>query len=796
MIERLTNGFIGQLLVPSERTLKFFQRGLVALAALLFVVIATLTVAYDDIFEGFSDANALTIGSIAPRNIVAPQTTSYVSQILTTEARENAGLAVQALYDPPDPNVARQQTQLAQQILAFIINVRRDLYGTREQRTDDLNQITALTLDERITENVLQFNDEAWNAINDEVLNVMSLVMRESIRSTNLQTIRDQLSNQVSIRFNPQERAVIVAIVEDLVRPNTFENVDATNRAKEEAVNRVPEVTRTFVRGERILSGGDVITHADYEALQALGLLRPPDVRAQEVIRAFALTSIVMVIIGLYLARFDPRIIYTEARLLLLVAVCFLLMLIATRILGLGGNIYLFPSAAMALLFVAIAGAHVAIISTLGLGLLTGVMANNSLEVATLVCIGGIIGTLYLRRTERLNTFFVAGVLIGIVEAAIIASFSIVNALTFDPNVFGSIVTALLSGAVLVPSTAIAAMYTLTQLFNLTTALKLLDLSQPSKPLLQRLLREAPGTYQHSLQVANLAEQAAHAIGAEAQLTHVAALYHDIGKILNPLYFTENQQDIVNPHDTLNDPYRSATIIIGHVIEGDALAKQYRLPARIRDFILEHHGTTQVFVFYQRAINQSESNTDTVDISDFTYPGPRPRSRETAILLMADSCEATVRAIKPQTRQDISDVVSKIIDDKRVSGQLDTSGLTLNELNIIRTTFVDVLQGMFHPRINYMEAVQKKAPSLTNKTAQQPKVEVTKPVVPARMDKISEEAKRTIETPIARPFVEVEDEEPMTEVPRLPRAEDIPPNGKHASETPEKPKNPEERNPL
>lgn len=774
MIERLTGIFP----LPPERALKVFQRALVGLAATLFVVIATLTVAYEDIFEGFGDANALSVGAIAPRNIVAPQPATYVSQILTTEARQNARQAVQPLYDPPDPNVARQQTQLAQQILAFIANVRRDPYGTREQRIDDLNQITALTLDERITDTILQFSDEVWNAISDEVINVMSLVMRESIRATNLQTLRDQLSNQVSIRFNPQERNVIVAIVKDLMRPNTFENVEATNRAKEDAANRVPDVSRSFVRGERLLSAGDVITAADYEAMQALGLLRPPDVRAQEVVRAFALTSIVMVIIGLYLVRFDPRIVYTEARLFLLVAVCFLVMLVATRVLGLSGNIYLFPSAALALLFVAIAGAHVAIISTLGLALLTGVMANNSLELCALVAAGGIIGTLTLRRTERLNSFFVAGVMVGIVEAAMVASFSLVNTLIFDPDIIGKVITVLLSGAVLVPATAIAAMYLLTQLFNLPTALKLLDLSQPSKPLLQRLLREAPGTYQHSLQVANLAEQAATAIGAEAQLTHVAALYHDIGKMLNPLYFTENQQDIVNPHDTLNDPYRSAAIIIGHVVEGDALARQYRLPARIRDFILEHHGTTQVFVFYQRALNQSEGNDNAVDVSDFTYPGPRPRSRETAILLMADSCEATVRAVKPQTRQEITDLVDRIIDDKRKSGQLDTSGLTLNELRIIRDTFVDVLQGMFHPRINYMEAIAKK-PTNAPKTTTAPKVDA-KPVTPPRLDKVGDDpAKRTLEVPSVQPTngtnhsQERDEEEPMSEVPRLPRADDV-----------------------
>ena len=308
--------------------------------------------------------------------------------------------------------------------------------------------------------------------------------------------------------------------------------------------------------------------------------------------------------------------------------------------------------------------------------------------------------------------------------------------------------------------------------------------------MLQRLLREAPGTYQHSLQVGNLAEQAANAIGADAQLTHVAALYHDIGKMHNPLYFTENQQDIGNPHDTLNDPYRSADIIISHITEGDDMAKQAGLPQRIRDFIREHHGTTQVFVFYQRALNAVDGDKEAVDISDFTYPGPKPRSKETAILMLADSCEAAVRSIKPQSKQEISELVGKIIDSKRSEGQLDESFLTLNDLRTIREIFVDILQGMFHPRINYREAVGKKpdvpapkpapakvdvAPS-TNGVSE-PKTTVSSKVTTSKTEtqttKIVEEKPKTATRSVPKLVTttdehEIADEEPLDEVPRLP----------------------------
>ena len=276
----------------------------------------------------------------------------------------------------------------------------------------------------------------------------------------------------------------------------------------------------------------------------------------------------------------------------------------------------------------------------------------------------------------------------------------------FQPDDATYMLQAFFSGLLIVPTASFGVMYALSVTLNLATPFRLMDLSQPSKPLLQRLLREAPGTYQHSLQVANLAEQAAQAIGADTQMTHVAALYHDIGKMSNPFFFTENQQHIQNPHDALDDPYRSADIIINHVIEGDQIAKKYNLPNRIREFIREHHGRTQVYVFYQRAL-VAAGDENGVDPDEFSYPGPIPQSRETAILMMADSCESAARAVKPQTNKEIAELVHNIIEGKRNSNQLDDSKLTLTELRMIEDTFVDIFRGLFHPRLDYAKAVQQ-----------------------------------------------------------------------------------------
>lgn len=796
MIEQFARLLEQYFNLDREPTIKFLHQLVVGGAAFLFVVISTLVVAFDDIFIRFNSIENLRIGSIAPQNIIAPDSTPFVSQILTQQAQQEAHDNVQPIFDPPDPNVARQQTQLAEQIIDFVEDVRRDPYATQEQRIDDLSQITALQLSDDEKQLLLRLDDETWQSIQTEIVNVLPRVMRESIRPAQLQTIRDQLPTQISVRFNPQERDLVVSFIEDLIRPNTFENPDATQEARDVAEAAVTNVQRSFERGQIIVREGERITEISFEALQALGLLRSNDSRVLDITRALLASILVMVLIGLYLTRFEPSLIYNSPRMLTLLATLGLLMLIATRFLGVNGNIYLFPTAALALLFVAIRGQHVAIISTLGLSVLVGLMANNSLEIATLISVGGIIGALSLRSAERLNAFFVAGALIALANVSVVALFSITANTAELLEITAPLLFSALSGLLIVPATAIALMYIVTMLFNLTSALKLLDLSQPSKPLLQRLLREAPGTYQHSLQVANLAEQAASNIGANAQLTHVAALYHDIGKMINPVYFTENQQDIANPHDTLNDPYRSADIIIGHVTEGDEMAKKYRLPHRLRDFIREHHGTTQVYVFYRRAVDAANGDESSVDISDFSYPGPVPQSKETAILMLADSCEAAVRSVKPKNRQEINDLVTKIFDDKRKHGQLNDSHLTLNELNQIKESFLDILQGMFHPRINYQEAVAKTNPAAKPSVVvplPKPTPELKEEIKRRATDEVNATRPTPAQTPdkpdssVSKPVlrnqstqevsrvnlsnVDDDEDEPLAEVPRLPRAE-------------------------
>ena len=247
-------------------------------------------------------------------------------------------------------------------------------------------------------------------------------------------------------------------------------------------------------------------------------------------------------------------------------------------------------------------------------------------------------------------------------------------------------------------SLAVAGFFLLGNLFGITTSVQLMELARPTHPLLHELQMKAPGTYHHSILISNMAEQAAQAIGADALLARVGAYYHDIGKILRPYFFTENQMDGVNVHERL-DPKTSAQIIVSHVADGLELAKKYRLPRSIRDFIPEHHGTRLASFFYQQARERGQE----VNEADFRYPGPKPQTREAAIMMLADGVEAAARADRPGSVEEIDQLVRKIIQKRVMEGQLDECDLTLRDLDRIRAAFVSILQGIYHPRIKYPE---------------------------------------------------------------------------------------------
>jgi putative nucleotidyltransferase with HDIG domain len=264
-------------------------------------------------------------------------------------------------------------------------------------------------------------------------------------------------------------------------------------------------------------------------------------------------------------------------------------------------------------------------------------------------------------------------------------------------------------------------LFILAQFLGLTTALQLLEISRPDSSLLNYFLQRAPGTYQHSLQVANLAEQAAECIQADTLLTRVGALFHDVGKAANPLFFVENQPPSqIDSHDDLK-PETSAQVIIRHVADGLELARKYHLPRRLQDFIAEHHGTLITRYQYNRAMQIAKADNSQVDEAKFRYPGPAPRSKETALLMFADGVEARARAERPGNDDEVRALVRSVIERCQKYGQLDNAPLSQRDLTDIIESFVTTLRVTYHPRLEY----PKDSPALLDVPIQPPPVEKT-----------------------------------------------------------------------
>ena len=343
------------------------------------------------------------------------------------------------------------------------------------------------------------------------------------------------------------------------------------------------------------------------------------------------------------------------------------------------------------------------IVGALVTGAIAGFLGSRGLELGIYVAFSGAMGALMIGEAERLGSFFWAGLSSALAAVVVIVVFRFPDPAT-DAVGKASLIGASVLNGLLSASLAFGLLMLVSSIVGITTNLQLIELSRPDHPLLQFILRNAPGTYQHSLQVANLAEQAARAIGANPMLTRVGALYHDAGKALRPQFFIENQVPGQNIHQQL-DPATSAGIILAHVKDGLELARKYRLPRQVQAFIPEHHGRLEASYQYQAAVDAAGGDTSLVDKGNFTYDGPRPHSKETALLMLADGVEAKARADTPKDDAEIEALVQSIIQSRLTSGQLDRTNMTLKDLDTVRRSFVSTLKGIYHPRIRYPEEV-------------------------------------------------------------------------------------------
>ena len=646
-----------------------------------------------------ASTSLLDIGDVAFQDIHAPRTFSYESQILTEQARNEAEKSVQPIYLPADAAITRKQVEKLRVVLNYISAIRSDVYAKLGQKIDDLQKLSDIKITSEVAEAILAVNDEKWASIQEESLYLLEQVMRNSIREEQIANMQRNLSTQISFDFSESEAGIINMIVSQMITANSLYSNDSTSAAIQAARDQVKPIIKKYIAGEIIVSSGQVIDAQSWEALQELGYTEPKN-KALDYVSAALITIVILAFNTLYLRRIRQSS-GKKIQDLPIIAITFLIFLFAAKLIIPNHTIlpYLFPIAAFGLTISSLYDYETGLVFSISLSILAAFNETSTFDLAFYYFLPTAIGIFVLGRGRRITTFFMAGVAIGLSGAAMVISYRLLNSYLDFSGVSTLIGAAFINGFGSISLTLII-QYFLSQITGKITALQLMDLARPDHPLLQELLLKAPGSYQHSLQVSNLAEQAAKVINCDALLTRVGALYHDVGKLNNPLFFVENQPvNQINTHDKM-DPVLTSRTIVKHVEEGLQLAQEYHLPPQVQAFIREHHATSLTRYQYNLAVKKAGSE-DKVKADEFRYPGPNPASKETALLMMADGCEARVRAESPSNVEEITQIVDVAIDNYLNRGFLSKTDLTLNDLRLIKISFVKTLKNTYHQRIKY-----------------------------------------------------------------------------------------------
>ncbi|MEE9277957.1 MAG: HDIG domain-containing metalloprotein [Dehalococcoidia bacterium] len=691
------------------------------------------------------------LGDTPNEDIAAPQDLEFRSAaladraaVLTEQARDAAAAdVIPALIF--DAGVRTAQSATLERFLAAVDAVRDDRLLTDAERAAQIRAIPGqfVSPSERIL--IRGLSGAQWLRVKERASALLEEVLNGAITEQQLQAARDAVPARIGLGFSPDESEVIAALVTPLLAANLGIDVAATEQARAAARAAVPAIgptSCTFRAGETLFAAGVPVAGSailsrctlpseltstplqggalDALATETLALLEPEGggVPADDLAALLILAVAAALTLGAYLALARPESAASDRRLLLIAALIVGAVALARWFLPVvlpdEQDKFLdlvLPLAIVAVLIAALLEQTLALVVAAVVALLAGTaamvhpdyglgqapQAEQALRPLVVFLFSGVAGVFAAQRVVRITQYGAVGGVVGATVFVVGLAFWLL-----DPNRdTGGVAWLALTSLIVAVATGvltIGAFSFLGAAVGITTRLQLLELAQLTQPLLQRLQEEAPGTFHHSLLVATMAERAATRVEADALLVRVGAYHHDVGKLAKPHMYIENQAEGVNPHDAL-DPLESARVIQEHVHWGMELARQQRIPSQVRAFIPEHHGTRLVTYFYRKAAIQDPE----IDPGLFTYAGPRPQSRETAIVMMADSCEAVVRSSKQRDVDTIDRLIDAVISERLNEHQFDDCDLTLRQIRQIAESFKVTLHGVYHPRIEYPE---------------------------------------------------------------------------------------------
>lgn len=668
-------------------------------------------------------------GDIAPRTLQAAHDAHYDSQAATDTARDAAARAVDPVPLELDPAVVQQQIDSQSRFLDTVRDIRR---GTPDlqQRLGQLASVPeAKGVSNAGRTSLLTLDDSKFDLLQQRAARALPAILANG-------TTKPDAGPRVDTYFAQQiqkqgttpstdpvdavpdlasERTALEEVLKLFVVPNSVDTI-ATLQKQQQARSGVPIVVKTYTRGQVIVTEGERISSETIEALRATGVIKTGfdgfDT-AGGMLFALAFGTAIAAFSYLYQPFAAP-----VGRRMVLVGLCITGVLVAVRVVtpfvapdtGHYYIAYALPVAAAAMVAAALTDITFAAVVAVLVGVFAAFVGSTlpelagssyinsleSLEIATVYIAGGLAGAIAVYRAEHLTRYAFASITATAAIAGVMLVFWLIGTPRSNIDLPWIALSAALGGfgsAII----SLAVFVLLSMVLGVTTRLQLMELAQPEHPLMRRMQDEAPGTYHHSMMVGALAERGADRIGADALVARVGSYYHDIGKLARPMHFVENMLDgDPSPHDSMQ-PEESAAVIRDHVVAGLDIARKYRIPGLIRDFIPQHHGTRLVTYFYRRAVQKGE----VVDPEPFRYGGPRPQTKEAAIVMLADSCEAIVRARQDAVRPTVDELIDSVFAERLAEGQLDECDITMRELQQVAASFKSTLRAVYHPRVAY-----------------------------------------------------------------------------------------------
>jgi len=669
----------------------------------------------------------LNLFSIAGQTIRSPITVEDKTN--TERKRQEAVDQVQDVY-----TVKKEYTQNQVDLITSIFDSVTEVNSEKEEAPADeeneAGKTPAQLLDEKLTSVKAMLTPEVTDAISNQSFTAMlhaspddlsiardltvtavNNVMTNRIPADGVENAKKRVEEELKYTsLNSGLKAAIIELGRYAIIQNEYYDPRATEDLRQQASDGVEPVK--ILEGQIIVEEGQLISRDVYHKLELAGLLDN-----ENSLRPFVGLAMMIFIIlcSLFFIFDEMRTTGSNQNQLLIFSFIFILMLLIMKLLSLFTEYkyseigYVVPAAMGPMLIKVLINERLAIFQTVILGISGSILFNQGITgtlnvtVAIYIIASGLAGILYLRHQNQRSKILQAGLFVSLVNLFVIIALVLLRNSQYSGLEYGiNLLVAFLSGI----SSAVLTIGLLPFFeagFGVLSTMKLIELSNPNHPLLRKILTEAPGTYHHSVMVANLAESACEAVGANGLLARVGCYYHDIGKTKRPQFFIENQINIENPHDKL-PPMTSKNIIIAHATDGAEMLRKHKMPKEIIDIAEQHHGTTLLKFFYHKA----KQNGSEVKEADYRYPGPKAKTKESAIIGIADSVEAAVRSMANPTHEQIETLVKNIISDRLQDGQLNDCDITLKELNVVGESFCETLKGIFHSRIEYPEMTKQK----------------------------------------------------------------------------------------